>query len=91
MKEELTNIKTDFEKLIKKDNSFSSAGKYNKEDFMYTANGTSSGMKGKSLSYYKKDSNKKLFQDRSEEPDKLDIVMNEKELDANHRNKFYQM
>lgn len=59
MKDELSNIKQDFEKLIKKENHYSSASKTAKEDNVYsTGSGLTSGMKGKSLSSYKKDTRK---------------------------------
>lgn len=61
MKEELSTIKNDFEKLLKKESSFTSANKPSREENSSIPYQTIGGIiKGKSMSSYKKD-DKKIF------------------------------
>jgi hypothetical protein len=61
MKQELSTIKHDFEKLLKKESSFTSANKPSTEENSNLPYQTIGGIiKGKSMSSYKKD-DKKIF------------------------------
>jgi hypothetical protein len=62
MKQELSTIKNDFEKLLKKESSFSSANKPSREENNAITYQTIGGIvKGKSMSSYKKEDKKVFF------------------------------
>lgn len=74
MKEELSTIKNDFEKLLKKESSFTSANKPTREEgsnMPYQSIGAA--IKGKSMSSYKKD-DKKIFFENYDEPKKYEMM-----------------
>lgn len=79
MKNELTSIKNDFEKLIKKETTYNSQDKRQvREDAFY-----STGMpKGKSFTSSKRDTKRLYFEDN----DKQEILFNMQDLESKYKN-----